>query len=241
MVCAGVRGWRTARRGPRSWDKPSVGMVRLHAAGPVLAVVVSLLAVSCSAESGVPQPGTATTLVVTVAPSHTLVSEVTTTVPPTGTTSVPLSTTTTARAPVGVCDEVLAYVTGLAAAKETFGGILVGMMEFETARVDPKEAVRDPPRAPGLLDDVLAGVRELEAAVRRMHPPPVGLVQPHGTFVEAVGHLSDAADEVLAGFRSPDAGFHIRRALGEFWSASDRLTEVIQRLGETVDVMESAC
>lgn len=214
-----------------------MGMVRLRAAGPVLAVVVSLLTVSCSAESGVPQPGTATTLVVTVAPSHTLVSEVTTTVPPTGTTSVPLSTTTTVRAPVGVCDEVLAYVTGLAAAEAWAGGLLVGMMEFETARVDPQEL----PRAAGLLDDVLAGVRELEAAVRRMHPPPVGLVQLHGTFVEAVGHLSDAADEVLAGFRSPDAGFHIRRALGEFWSASDRLTEVIQRLGETVDVMESAC
>lgn len=214
---------------------------RLHGAGPVLAVVVSLLAVSCSAESGVPPPGTATTLVATVAPSHTLVSEVTTTVSPTVTTSVPLSTTTTVRAPVGVCDEVLAYVTDVAAAEERVGGILVGMMEFETARADPKERVRDYPRAPGLLDDVLAGVRELETAVRRMHPPPVGLVQPHGAFVEAVGHLSDAADEVLAGFRSPDAGFHIRRALGEFWSVSDRLSEVIQRLGEAVDVMEAPC
>ena len=165
----------------------------------VLAVVISVFAVSCSPEtSSAPPPETAAPL--KVVPS----------------------------------DTVVAYLNDLAAAEARVGELVEGMLEVDMSLLSQ---TTDPPPALMLLDDVLAGVRELEAAVSRMRPPSVGeLEQAHGAVVEAVGEISDAADEVLAGVWSPDTGDRYRRGLAAFLTASDHFA-VAHELANTVAVV----
>ena len=200
----------------------------------VLAVVISVFAVSCSPEtSSAPPPETAAPL--KVVPSSTRLSEPTTTVPPTLATSTTLSALTTVGAPVVPSDTVVAYLNDLAAAEARVGELVEGMLEVDMSLLSQ---TTDPPPALMLLDDVLAGVRELEAAVSRMRPPSVGeLEQAHGAVVEAVGEISDAADEVLAGVWSPDTGDRYRRGLAAFLTASDHFAEVAHELANTVAVV----
>ena len=129
---------------------------------------------------------------------------------------------------------VVAYLNDLAAAEARVGELVEGMLEFDMFR---QERPGDPDLEP-MLEDVLAGVRELAAAVSRMRPPSVGqLDQAHGAVVGVVGEISDAADEALAGFRSPDTGGRYRYGLAAFLTASGHFAEAARELVNTVTVV----
>ena len=81
-------------------------------------------------------------------------------------------------------------------------------------------------RALGLRDDI--GLIE--------PPPDRGLPVEHQTAWVAVGQMSDAAVEALAGLRSPDTGERRQAALAEFLVAYDRYSAAFGRIVEIIGV-----
>ena len=195
-------------------------------AGSLAALLMVVLVASCSGDGEVVPEETSTTST-TTAPliSTTEVTPVTTTGP----------ATTTSPTVAFPTREVLDYLEEVRAVTVSVGELVLDMRAANNDWDNRSETGVSYPDTETALEDVDERAQDLRDAVGFIEPPPDrGLPLEHQTAWVAVGEMSDAVVDVLAGLRSPDTGERRRAGLEEFLVAFERFNAAVDRILEII-------
>jgi len=159
------------------------------------------------------------------------VSVPTTTLATTPTTLPEETTSTTLLAP-----ELQTYIDNLLGDKEALAAVVSEMNAVNADWDDRAETAKTFEETETDLVAVSESALVFSEAVE-LHIPPagvIGLVDAHQAALDAAGQVAAAAEEVLAGLRSPDTGQRRQAGLVEFRSAAEQFNLAVDSIDSII-------